>query len=349
VKCTLRAAIGAASIALMLTAGPGCARKFEKQGGPPPDAKLPVITHIIQPEPFTEQLVAAASLAARESVTLKSEAEGRVVAIEFAEGERVEAGRVMFRLDAEKLEAALREAEAGFALADANRIRAEEMFRANTISAQEYDAAVSAYNARQAAVALLRKQLQDSVIRAPFSGVAGERLVSPGQVVGRLAPLGSLVDLDAIRVEFRVPERFAHAIAPGQTVVFQTPAWPDTAFTGRVYFVSPELDALTRTLLVKAETPNPDGRLKPGMFGIIRLAIREYPDALMVPDIAVIRRGDKAYVYVVNSDRRAELREVRLGERISGRVRVLDGIRAGDEVITEGHQKVDPGTPVEAT
>jgi membrane fusion protein (multidrug efflux system) len=337
------------SLVIVLSAAIGCARNFEKQGGPPPDAKIPVVTHVIMPERFTEQLTTTATLAARESVIVKSEMEGRVISIEFTEGQRVEAGSPMFRLDSEKIIEALREAEARFTLAEARRNRAEEMFRARVISAQEYDAAESDYKALQAAVELSRKQLEDCVIKAPFAGIAGERYVSPGQVVGRLAPLGSVYDIDAVNAEFRVPERFASAIELGQEIAFQTPAVPDTTFTGRVFFISPALDVTTRTLLVKAEIVNSDGRLRPGMFGVMRHPIRDHENALVVPDIAIMRRGDKAFVYVVNNERRAELREVRLGARQPGRVQVLDGLQAGDEIVIEGHQKLGPGTAVEST
>lgn len=334
---------------MLLVMGLGCSRSAAKQGGPPRDAKTPVVTFVVRPEPFKEKLFAAATLAARERVVLKSEAEGRIVEIGFAEGDWVEAGQVLFRLDAEKLTAALQEAEAGFALAEANRARAEKLFKSNTISAQEYDTAVSAYNARKAAVTLLRKQLEDSVVRAPFSGFVGERLVSPGQIVARLTPLATLVDLETIRMEFRVPERFLARLSLKQTVEFETPAWPGVVFTGSVYFISPELDPATRTFAVKAEVPNTDHRLRPGMFGTVQFIVYEQPDALLVPDIAVIHRGDKTFVYTVNAEGRAELREVKLGGRVPGRARVLEGLEPGAEVITEGHQKIGPGAAVETS
>ncbi len=339
----------AVALSLPLLSGLGCARRFEKAGGPPPDAALKVRTHQVAPQPFRETFAASATIMPNESVIIKSESEGRIVGIGFVEGERVEKGRVLFRLDPEKLNAALKEAQAAFALAEANRARAEEMLKANAISAQEFDVANSAYLARKAAVDLLARQLEDSVIRAPFDGVMGARLVSPGQMVGRLTPLASLVDQSRVKVEFRLPERLAPSVHIGMPVALRVAAWPDEAFEGQVSFISPDLDPATRTLLVRADLDNSSGRLRGGMFARVDLVLNEIPDALLIPDIALMQRGDKTFVYVVGDDSRAQLREVTTGPRVSGRVLVLSGLAPREVVVTEGHQKLGPNSRTDAS
>lgn len=337
------------AIALAASHAVGCAKRFEKSGGPPPDAAVKVRTHEVVPEPLRETFTVTATVLPNESVSIKSETEGRIVEIGFTEGEPVEKGRVLFRLDPEKLTAALKEAEAAFALAEANRARAAEMLRANAISAQEYDVANSTYLARQAAVDLLSRQLQDSVIRAPFDGIMGARLVSPGQVVGRLTPLATIVDQSTVKAEFRIPERLSPQIRIGMPVEVRVAAWPNESFEGRVTFVAPDLDPATRTLAVRATLDNVDARLRAGMFARVDLVLQEIPDALLIPDIALIQRGDKTFVYVVGEDSRVQLREVRTGTRVSGRVLVRDGLAAHEIVVTEGHQKLAPNVRTDPT
>lgn len=328
---------------LALIGASGCAKRFEKAGGPPPDAEILVRSATITPERFRDTFTVAATLLPNEAVEIKSETEGRVVEIGFVEGDRVEKGQLLFRIDDEKLRASLAEAEAAFELAEAERARAEEMFRSRTISAAEVDAARSAYNARKATVERLRKQLEDSRITAPFAGIIGIRSVSPGQAVARFASLATLVDDSVIKVEARVPERLISSLRIGQPVELRVPAWPERVFEGTVQFISPEVDPSTRTILVRAIVENHAGLLRAGMFGRMSLVLREDDQALLVPDIALMRRGDQAFLYVVGPDTRVELRQVELGARVPGRVQVIAGLNPGETVITEGHQKLRPG------
>lgn len=326
----------------------GCARRFEKAGGPPPDAAVKVFTYQLVPESYRETFSIAATLLANESVEVRAETEGRVLEIGFEEGEPVRRGQVLFRLDDEKIRASLAEAEAAFELAKVDWARAEDMLRARAISRAEYDAARANFLARQATVALLKKQLSDTVITAPFDGVMGPRLVSPGQVVGRLTPLGSLVDQRIIKVEFHVPERLTGRVRPGQPIELRVAAWPDLVFTGTVTFISPQLSVPSRTLVVRAEVPNDEARLKAGMFGRVGLVIGEHAGALFIPESAIIQQGDQAFVYVVGENTRVALRPIRLGVRQPGRVQVIEGLSAGETIVTEGHQKLAPNRRVDA-
>lgn len=193
---------------------------------------------------------------------------------------------------------------------------------------------------------LRRRNLRDARILAPFAGTVGARLVSPGQVISRQSTLTSLVDLETVKVEMNIPERNLGQVAVGQKIRFRVDAYPKESFDGDVYFVSPQLDPATRTALVKARVPNPDGRLRAGMFAKLDLAIRLRDDALVVPEPALLSNGDAFSVFVVTPQTNAVLRPVKVGLRLAGKAEVLSGLTNGEVVVVEGHQKLFPNAPV---
>jgi membrane fusion protein (multidrug efflux system) len=331
-------------VALLALALAGCSNK--PTGGPPAGMAVKVRAEKVAVQPLEEKISLVASIAANESIEVKSEVDGRVEQINFQEGQRVEEGQLLIKLDERKLAAAVAEAEANFELAKANRDRSQAMMENKTIAQQEFDQALSTYQMRKAFLELARQQLQDSSIHAPFHGLAGARLVSPGQVISKSTPLTTVVDIDPVKVEFRVPERFLGRLGPGQIIVFHVAAYPGEDFRGEVYFVDPQVDPVTRTVLVKALQENKDQRLKPGMFGNLDLILRVKESALLVPESAVVYQGDKTFVYVVEPDGSARQADVAVGTRLAGRAEIVSGVREGDTVVVEGVQKIRPGAKV---
>ena len=296
--------------------------------------------------PIEETIPLVASVTANESVEVRSEIDGRVERIGFEEGKPVQAGQLLVQLDASKLSAQVAEAEANFKLADANRQRAETMLEKRTISVQEFDQARAAFETHRAALELMRRQLDDTYIQAPFEGLTGARLVSPGQVISRNTALTTLVDVTPVKIAFTVPERFLGQLALGQSIAFHVSAYRDERFEGEVYFIDPEVDPDTRTVQVKALQPNADGRLRPGMFGNLDLILRVKDDALLVPETALVLEGDRASVYRIDNEGKAQRVLVATGLRTDGKVEITDGIADGDAVISEGLQKLRPGVSV---
>ena len=192
----------------------------------------------------------------------------------------------------------------------------------------------------------MRAQLQDATVVAPFAGAMGARLVSIGQYVTKGQPLTSLVDTDPMKVELNVPERFLGQLAEGQELTVRVAAYPDATFRGTVYFVDPTVNSDTRTVLIKARLPNPDGRLRPGMFANLTLIIQVRKNAVVIPETALMLQGQKTSVFVVNPQDAVEAREVRAGLRQAGWVEIASGLAAGEAVIIEGVQKVHPGAQV---
>ena len=204
----------------------------------------------------------------------------------------------------------------------------------------------SLFQANQATVELRKRQLQDARIPAPFSGVVGSRSVSPGQVIAKNTTLTWLMDIETVKAEFNVPERILGEVKPGQQIELRVAAFPKERFKGEVYFLAPQIDPNTRTLLMKARVPNPKHLLRPGMFVNLDLTLTLREKAIMIPESAVMSMGERTMVYVVAGDATAQMRPVKIGLRLPNQIEIVDGLKAGEKVVAEGVQKVRPGAPV---
>lgn len=335
---------------LALAGGAGCkpaAAPGGAQGGPPGGGvAVQVVAVEARRQPVTESIPLVGSIAPNEVIEVKAETDGIVKEIGFDEGQRVEKGALLVALDETKLQAELHEAEANAQLSRATFARTEQLFRDNLLSQQEYDQAAATFAMTQAALERRERDLKDARVVAPFAGLTGARQISPGQVISRNSTLTWLVDLDPVKIEVTVPERVLNQLRIGQAVEFKVAAFPDETFQGDVYFISPQLDAGTRTALVKARIPNADHKLRGGMFASLDLALQLRDDALVIPEPAIINNGDATMVFAVTSTNTATMKPVKIGLRLAGKAEVLSGLEAGEQVIVEGTQKLFPGAAV---
>lgn len=332
-------------VGLTLAAGAGCG-KGGGPGGGPGGMAVHVVGFRAVEQPVEERVAVVGTLAANEFVDIRSEMDGAIEEIGFEEGQHVAAGDVLFRIDRIKLEASLAETEANLKLAETTLERYAALAESRAVSKQEVDQARAAFEARRASVQLMRAQWQDATVVAPFSGIVGVRLISLGQYVTKGQALTSVVDTDTMKAEFSIPERFLSQVAAGQAIEVQLAAYPGERFHGIVYFIDPRVSAETRTVLVKARLPNPDGRLRAGMFANLDLVLRMRKRAVVIPESALLLEGSQALVFVV-ADGKAQPRPVRLGVRLAGVVEIREGLLAGEVVLIEGTQKVGPGSPIE--
>lgn len=317
-----------------------------KAAAPPAMPPTQVVAVEARRESVAESLSLVGTLTANEWVEIKAELEAAVMEIGFDEGKPVTKGQLLFRLDESKLTTALAEAEVNLKLSKVNYDRAQQLLRDKTISQQEFDQLASRYESMQAAIAVRQRELKDTKIFAAFAGVMGARNVSAGQVIKKDTVLGQLVDLNPVKVEVSVPERFLSLLKLDQTIELRVAAFPGRTFKGQVYFIAPQVDTNTRTALVKARIANPDLVLKPGMFANLDLTLQLRADAVVVPEPAIMVNADRATLYVVDKDMNAQIRPVKLGVRAAGVVEILQGVAAGQLVIVEGVQKVRPGAKV---
>jgi membrane fusion protein (multidrug efflux system) len=328
---------------LLATGLAGCGR----DGDPIPNAGGPPATQVVAAEakaqPVSERLSLVGTVAANEMVEIRSETDGTIAEVLFHEGAHVRARDLLIRIDDSKLAAAVAEAEANFRLSRANHERSRQLYEDKLVSQQEFDQAAAVFQMNEAGLELKRQQLKDTRIHAPFEGVVSSRQVSPGQVISRNTTLTWLIDLDPVKIEFNVPERFLSQVQPDQTIEVTVAAYPGRPFRGRVFFVSPYVDPATRTALVKAETPNPKAELKPGMFANLDLILQVRERAVVIPETALVPSGDRLTVFVINDEQIIETRPVRVGVRLAGEVEIIEGLQAGERVVAEGVQKVRPG------
>lgn len=286
---------------------------------------------------------------APEDVNILTEVSGEVLEMPVREGARVEKGDLLVRLDDARITARLKEARSRLSLAEATFKRTRTLRESQSISEQEFDEAQAAVDQAEASIEVLEEELEDTRIHAPMAGTAGERMVSPGQVVQVGEELMRLVQTDPLEIRFEVPERSLSAVEPGLKVEVTTDAYPGETFEGEVVYLAPELRRTTRTLPVKAEVSNGDGRLKPGMFGNVGLVVREIKDAMFVPESAVQQRGTSTMVMVRDAYGRAEMRTVTVGERQGGRMQIVEGLTPDDVVVAEGLIKTQPGQMLQFT
>lgn len=224
-----------------------------------------------------------------------------------------------------------------------NGATTEEAFTRAKIQLKQAKAKVEEVKAR---LEETNEQLKKTRIRAPFAGVLGERKVSRGSYVTPGDPIVEIVRQDPIEVSFDVPEKFHSKLKTGQTVQLDVGAYPDRAYEGTVFYISPSAQTDTRTIEVKARLENPERALNPGMFANVRLITATRENAPVVPDSAVVPRDDRHFVYVVN-DGTAKRVEVQLGQRYPGSVEIRKGLDGLQTVITAGLQKVNDGVSVE--
>ena len=331
--------------ALCLAAA-GCKKQGAAAGGPPPGFAVQVVAVEAKRQPVSESLSLVGTLAANEMVEIKSETDGMIEEINFKEGERVEKGRLLIKLDESKLAASHAEADANFKLSQANFERSRELVKDKLVSQQEFDQIASQFHASQATLELKKQQLKDTRIYASFAGIMGARQVSPGQVIARNMVLTWLVDLDPVKAEFNVPERFLSQVRIGQTIEFSVATYGGQKFPGEVYFISPHVDPSWRTVLVKAYVKNAEQKLRPGMFANLELTLKVRDQAVLVPEAAITISSDKASLYTVDGGQTAQLKPVTTGIRSAGRVEITSGLQGGELVVVEGIQKLRPGAKV---
>lgn len=332
------------ALGAILFAAAGCGN--QKKAGPPGGFPVSVVAEAVRQEKIEEKISLVGSLAADEFVEIKNEIGGVIEEIGFEEGQPVKKRQMLFMIDAGKLKASLAQAEANLGLAQTTFDRLSSLIDKGAVSRQEYDQAQSDLVAKQAEVELIKAQLKETVITAAFAGVMGERVVSLGQFVNQGTTLTFLINQDPLKVGFRVPERFLGQIKEGQVIEVTVAAYPEEKFNGEVYFIDPQIEEQTRTALVKARLPNPDGKLRRGMFANLDLIVNVRSQALVIREEALIPKGEDVFVFAIAPDSKAQMKKVRVGLRLAGKAEVLEGLAAGENVVVEGHQKIGPGSLV---
>ncbi len=311
----------------------------------PATAQVPVEIATAEQRALAERFQAAGTLEADRAVTVGPEVAGRVAAVAFPDGSAVSENQVLFRLDDAFARTQLAEAEASLSADEAALRRATQLAGRQVGTERAVEEARAALETTRARVQSARVQLDKTVIRAPFEGRVDFRRVDIGAYVTPGQPLVGLVDIDPLKLRFKIAERFAAAVKPGDEVSFTVQAYPGEVLQGKVTVVSPVVDVNGRSITVQASVANPDERLKPGMFADVTLTLVRRGNAIVIPEQAVVPQGGRDLVFKV-VDGKASPVPVKLGMRQEGIVEVVEGLVPGDTVVTAGQMKLQPGAPV---
>ncbi len=332
----------AAVLALCLVAG--CSGGGDQGGFKPPPPVVEAIT--VEPETVRDVITLVGQLESESSVDVQPEIDGIIESIEFEEGQPVKKGDVLFRLRDAEQNAELREARARAKLAEEIFRRISALAKREVTAQAEYDRAAAELEVARSAVELREVELEKTRVRAPFDGVVGARLVSPGERVRRMTKLVRIDAIDRLQLVFAVPEIGVPFVRTGMPVRISVKPFPEIRFEGEVFFVSPTLEATTRRLTLKAWVPNPERKLQPGLFANleVQLALRE--NALVVPEAAVLVDQQGSFVWRIGSDGKAMRAPVEIGLRKAARVEVTTGLEPGDRIVSAGTQKVTEGAEV---
>ncbi|MEY8829279.1 efflux RND transporter periplasmic adaptor subunit [Sedimentitalea sp. XS_ASV28] len=294
---------------------------------------------------LSQTVEAVGTSRARQSVEIVPQAEGRVVEMNFAAGERVEEGTVLVRLDDTIERADLTEAEAR--LRERGKVfeRMTQLSNSNAVAEAALEDSIARLAEARAELDRARQRLSERSIRAPFSGIVGLAEVDRGARVAPGTVITRLDDLNEIEVEFSLPETLFARVRTGQRLVATSIAFPGQGFTGQIDAVDSRIDPISRAFRTRAIIPNPDGLLPAGMFMALELTLSQ-DDFVVVPEEAIIFQAAETYVFTVQ-DGIARRTRVTTGQRRDGMVAVLDGLDAGADVVVRGLHRVHDGNPVE--
>ncbi len=304
---------------------------------------IPVNVVELRPERLENNLNITGTIIPNETVNLRSEISGLVERISFKEGEFVKKGTPLLYLNDDELKAQYDRLNYTKKLFESQENRQKQLLEREAISQEEYDISLNQYNTNLADLRLVEAQLNKTVIRAPFDGVLGLRLISEGSVIGTTDVIASIVNLDPIKIEFSIPERYANQVKLNSKIIFSNDGSGQQR-EGIVYAYEPTIDAATRTLKLRAESQNKDRAFLPGMFVRIKYTLGVEDNALLVPAESVIPELSGYKVYVANSEDQAEERIVNIGTRTESQVQILDGLKEGDLVLTTGVLQVRTGS-----
>ncbi len=312
-------------------------------GGP----QRPVSVEVAKVETtkLVDETQSVGSLRSNQGVMLRPEVGGRVSQVMFRDGQRVKKGQVLVQFDDQLPAAQVMQAQAELSIARANHTRNKELVAQNFISKRSLDESEAALQVAEAKLSLAQATLQRLKVLAPFDGVAGLRQINVGDYLKDGADMVNIEDIDAVLLDFRLAERFQTKVKPGQKAQVSFDALPGKQFTALVQAIDPLIEANGRSVGVRACIDNRQMQLRPGMFARVSAVFGERPNAMVVPEEAIVPQGGRSFVVkVVAGPNKDELMServaVKIGLRQPGKVEILEGLTLEDTVVVAGQQRL---------
>jgi membrane fusion protein (multidrug efflux system) len=308
---------------------------------------------------ITYSIGAVGSFLPEDEVMLNSEIEGKIKRTIVDEGDEVKKGDIMLELDNERIileinekEAKLKQAKLDYENLKRKLERNKKLFEEGIIDKQSYDdittkvsLALAKIENLEASLNLSKKDLKDTKVLAPISGIVTKRFVSVGEYIKKDKSLFSIVNYNPIKLRFTIPEVYAKNVKIGQKVVAKVKAYPDRIFSGKIYYINPKIEETTRNIEIKARIDNNNMLLKPGFFAEVSLITGINKNAKLIPEEAIINRENHNFVFVVK-DNIAHKRAVKIGKRMKGMVEIVDGINEDDAIVIRGGMELADGARV---
>jgi membrane fusion protein (multidrug efflux system) len=315
-------------------------------GGPPPAVIAATEARLEQWQPF---LQVVGSLTAVAGIEVTSEVGGQISAIHFKSGQAVRRGDLLLELDDQTDRARLQGLQAERTLAILKFERVAKLVKEKSVSKSDYDEARALLDNAEAQVAAQQALVEKKRVRAPFDGRLGIGRVDPGEYLTPGAPIVPLEKLDPIFADFTLPERELAQVGEGQGVEIRVQAYTDETFSGRIVAIDPGIEVGSRSFRLRAELENPERRLRPGMFADVRVILPTKDDVITIPDTAISYAPYGDSVFVIgdkDGGKTVTRRQIETGRTRAGRVAVLSGLEAGEQVVSAGHNKLRNGQAV---
>ena len=327
--------------AVPAASAPGQGASSTAAGGKPPTVEVARV-ELTQ---LTDDTRAVGSLRSRRGVVLRPEVSGRITELNFTDGQRVRKGQVLVQFDDQLQQAQVQQSQAELSIAQANQKRNQELVAQNFISQRSLDESAANLQVAQAKLALAKATASRLKIIAPFDGIAGIRQVNVGDYLKDGSDIVNIEDIDAIYVDFRLPERFQSKVKRGQTATLDIDALPGQSYTAQIQAIDPLIDANGRSVGIRGCVDNRRLQLRPGMFARVNTVFGVKSDARVIPEEAIVPQGGKQFVIKLLKGATEQTRitqrvEVKVGLRSPGKVEILQGLEADDTVIKTGQQRV---------
>lgn len=319
--------------------------EMSAQGQPP----ATIASSTVREESWQPSLSAVGSLVAVNDVYVTNEVVGKVDTIRFESGQRVKKGDPLLQLDDDVDRAELRGLQAELELAQVQFNRASKLVKERTLSRSEYDVAKARLESAKANVASKQAVIDKKSIRAPFSGLLGIRQVDLGEYLAAGAEIVPLQSLDPIYADYTLPERYLSALRTGQTIELTVQAYPDQRYSGQIEAFNPAIDVGTRSVRIRAKLDNPNSMLRPGMFAEVSTLLPKRDAVLTLPEQAITYApyGDSVFIILEKEGQKiVQRRQVKTGDVRDGRIEIIEGLEAGDEVVSAGQVKLRNDQPV---
>jgi membrane fusion protein (multidrug efflux system) len=308
---------------------------------------LNIQAEVVKQQVLSDKIISTGSTIPDEEVDLSFESSGKIIAIYFKEGTQVKEGDLLAKINDKPLLAQQKKLEAEVPLAKDRVYRQRTLLEKDAVSQEAFEQVTTDYEKLMADIELVKANIAQTELRAPFDGIIGLRSVSEGAYTTPSTIIAKLTKISPLKIEFSIPERYASDVKEGTMVTFnmETSDGVLREFKAKVYAVESKVDMVTRSLKVRATYPNENGAIQPGRYLSVEITKQEITDALAIPSEAIIPEMGKSIVYLYK-DGKAQPTEITTGLRTESHVQALSGLNAGDTLITTGVMQLRTDMPV---